>query len=78
MLPFRKIQSYFILRNAFKSIVNVVIMTAAIELKHQLLLVLKSEHKLVYFNVQLWGKKIFSGKNHPLQILSTEYEAVKL
>lgn len=54
-------------------------MTAAIELKHQLLLVLKSEHKLVYFNVQLWGKKkIFSEKNHPLQILSTEYEAVKL
>lgn len=38
-------------------------MTAAIELKHQLLLVLKSEHKLVYFNVQLWGeKKIFSEK----------------
>jgi len=32
-------------------------MTAAIELKHQLLLVLKSEHKLVYFNVLLWGKK---------------------
>lgn len=61
---FRKIQSYFIQRNEFKSIVNEALMTAAIDLKHQLVLVLKSEHKLVYFNVLLRGeKKICSKKN---------------
>lgn len=38
-------------------------MTAAVEVEHQLLLMLKSAHKLGYFNVLQWEKKIFSKKN---------------
>ena len=75
---FTKIQSYFIQRNEFKTIVNETLMTAAIDLKHQLVLVLKSEHKLVYFNVLLWGKKRFALKGIHIQISSKEYEGVKL
>ena len=67
---FRKIQSYFIQRNEFKSIVNEALMIAAIDLKHQLVLVLKSEHKLAYFNVLLQGeKKICSKRNSHTDIL---------
>lgn len=49
MLPLGKYRVILSVSIAFKSIVNEALMTAAIELKHQLLLVLKSVTKLVYF-----------------------------
>lgn len=50
-------------KKELKSTVYEALMTAAIELEHQLILMLKSEHKLGYFDVLQGEKKIGSKKN---------------
>lgn len=46
-------------------------MTAAVEVEHQLLLMLKSAHKLGYFNVLQWEKRFSLKRIHPIQMAPT-------